>query len=363
MKQSRLMSGLTTLLAWALWFEFTPFCYPLQASPARATTTAKQEEEVRQAQQWLDEGVELFAKGKIAGAARDFEKVYKLFPNVPDVAFNYGMALETLQDFSRAIEPLEKAVAARPDDTVARLDLGVSYLGVNRFQDGMTELEKVLAADPNNIVAMFQLALAYHQLEKNDKADEWLRTLIERVPDSPLTYVYVARVFCMSHRFQSAKENVEHAIALDPKMAEAYFQLGMIEIGLARSEEGEKALQKALTLSPEMSKYIMAMGEFHLFIRHDAKEALPYFERTIQSDPDSAEAYLDLGDAYLRLRQLPLAEQALQRAIQLEAKERRRCHYLLGVTYKGEGRKAEAEREFATAQKLSGEEEIPPVLH
>jgi Flp pilus assembly protein TadD len=107
----------------------------------------------------------------------------------------------------------------------------------------------------------------------------------------------------------------------------------------------------------------MAMGEFHLFIRRDAKDAIPYFERTIQSDPDSGEAYLDLGDAYLRVRQLSLAEQALQRAIQLEAKETRRCHYLLGVTYQGEGKKAEAQHEFATAQRLSGEEETPAVLH
>jgi Flp pilus assembly protein TadD len=83
------------------------------------------------------------------------------------------------------------------------------------------------------------------------------------------------------------------------------------------------------------------------------------FERAIQPDPDSGEAYLDLGDAYLRLRELAPAEQALQRAIQCDARERRRCHYLLGVTYQREGKKAEADREFATAQKLTAEETIP----
>ncbi|MBI1984252.1 MAG: tetratricopeptide repeat protein, partial [Acidobacteria bacterium] len=71
--------------------------------------------------------------------------MYALYPDNPDVAFNYGLALQTLGQFERGIEPLRKAVTARPEDAEARLALGVCYLGVGSLPEGIAELEASLA--------------------------------------------------------------------------------------------------------------------------------------------------------------------------------------------------------------------------
>jgi len=171
----------------------------------------------------------------------------------------------------------------------------------------------------------------------------------------PLTYVYAARVFRIAREYVPAEKNVDHALALDPKLAEAHFERGMIEFGLDRDDEGEKSLRQALRLSPEMPKYNLAMGEYYLNIPHDSQASIPYFQRAIQSNPDDGEAYLDLGDAYLRLRKFAEAELSLRRAIELEAIEKRRSHYLLGLTYQREGKKTRAAQEFAIVEKMNPE--------
>ncbi len=335
---------------------FTPLG-ATQPPRQRHKPTPQQEAELRQAQGWLDEGIRQFSQGKLVEAAENFKKVYALFPDNPDVAFNYGMTLETLSQFQEAIPPLERAVQARPGDTTARMDLGVSYLGVHRLRKGIEELKKVVASEPQNIVAMFQIALAYHQLKDNADADTWVRRMVQRDPTSALTYVYVARVFRYAGECTKAEKNIAQAIALDPKLPEAYFERGLVEIGCSHNEAGKASLERALALSPEMPKYNLAMGEFYMGTLHEAEAGIPYFTRAIRSDPESGEAYLDLGEAYFRLHELPLAEQALRHAAELKPHQARRCHYLLGMTYEREGKIAEAKKEFAIVQKLAAQQE------
>jgi len=48
----------------------------------------------REPDRWNQEGLRLFAEGRFVDAARAFQKVYELFPNVPDVGYNLGLAYQ-----------------------------------------------------------------------------------------------------------------------------------------------------------------------------------------------------------------------------------------------------------------------------
>src|SRR5690554_2581504 len=68
----------------------------------------------------------------------------------------------------------------------------------------------------------------------------------------------------------------------------------------------------------------------------DYRERLPALEaRTVQR-PDDAAAYRDLGEAYAQLQRFELAQQALQRAYDLDADDPKTLYYL-GVAHEGVG--------------------------
>ncbi len=101
---------------------------PAQQSSS-AQTPMTEQERLCQAKEWEKEGTELFSKGQFGGAARACGKVYALYPDTLAVAFNYGYTRETLGQFEKAIGPLQKVVAARPQGNCSRGRLMAAPIG------------------------------------------------------------------------------------------------------------------------------------------------------------------------------------------------------------------------------------------
>lgn len=316
---------------------------------------APEEESVRRANFWNQEGMQFFAKGKYWQALQSFSKVFELYPDNPDVAFNYGMALQTLGQYQRAIAPLLKALEGRPADPDAHRSLAVCYVSLGRLEEGVAELEKSFSLDSSNIHTLFYLAVSYHKLRQDDKANQILQLMAERNTGSPLTAVYLARALRFNKNCPAAEKIIERAIQLAPELVEVHFERGSIARCQNRVEEAERSLQEALRLDPERPALNVALGEVYLLGRRDPDRAIPYFERAIQYDPDDAQAYYDLGNAQLKKNRIEAAKQSLTRAIRLDPEDRR-AHYLLGKVLQLQGDKAGAEEEFALSQKLQAQE-------
>lgn len=321
---------------------------------------AAEEERARQANAWNKQGMAFYSTGNYYAAAQAFRRVYSLYPDNPDVAFNYGIALQTLGRFESALAPLLKGISARPEDSAAHLSLGVCYLGLGRFPEGVVALEESLRGDPSNIQALFYLAIAYHKLNRDADANERLRWMAERNPQSPLTYLYTARALRMASKFTEAEEVILKSLELDPRSAEAYFERGCIERLLSHPEEAAKAFQEALRIHPEMPNAYIELGEVTLDNRIDPDAAMWYFRKALELNPDDARGLFDLGDCYLKKHEMEEAQKALEHAIEIDS-HLSRAHYLLGSILQRQGRNEEASREFAQARALGKQEHDPPI--
>ena len=351
------------LFAMALGFLQLLVClklYPDQSPQGQTRSNGEEEVRSRQANTWSSQGMTLYARGDYYGAAQVFEKVYSLYPENPDVAFNYGLTLQALGRFETALTPLLKATRARPEDSAAQLSLGVCYLGLGRLSEGVTRLEKSLTGDPANIQTLFYLAVAYHRLQRNGDANDRLRWMAERNPRSPLTYLYTARALRMASKFEEAEIVIRKSLELDSNSAEAYFEQGCIERCLGRPEQAERAFQEALRIHPEMPNAAVELGEVILNDRNDPQAALVYFQRVFQFNPSDARAEFDLGEAYLKTHQVQAAQDALVRAIELKP-DFSQAHYLLGSILQRLGRREQAEREFALAKEFGSREHDPRI--
>jgi len=63
-------------------------------------------------------------------------------------------------DFAAALDPLQKYIAERPDDSYAHFQLGYAYAGLKRFEEAKTEFSRAVALDSKMSAAHLNLGLA-----------------------------------------------------------------------------------------------------------------------------------------------------------------------------------------------------------
>ena len=345
MRRARILTPVGLFLAmagiFAVWASEEPSTSNREQALARA----------QEADHWNREGLRLFAEGRFAQAGEAFEKVYQLFPDVPDVSFNLGLAYKGAGKFEESIGPLEKAVMLRPEDAEVRLALGVSLLNVNRLREGAEQLEKSLESDPSSVNGLYFLAKAYYLLKEPDRAEQCLRWMFERNPDSALLHLRTGSVLRISGRYKDALERLNKAAALDPNLQDLHLELGLAYMGIKDGVAAQAALKEEIRRHPGSAEAHLALGELFLLVKRDYQRAIESIRQAQELGRESGRIELDLGEAYMRLGQREEAEQHLEQAVQLDPQQRR-AHYLLATVYQRQGKQVQAQEHFKIANSL-----------
>jgi serine/threonine-protein kinase len=116
---------------------------------------------------------------------------------------------------------------------------------------------------------------------------------------------------------KQARLAAERAVLLQPDLAEAHIALGYYHLRCRKAyDDALRALAAADRLQPNSGEVAEALGVVQRR-RGRMKEALDEFERAARLNPRSAELASDLGLTAWFLRDFPLADRHLDRAIQL----------------------------------------------
>jgi serine/threonine protein kinase/Flp pilus assembly protein TadD len=125
-----------------------------------------------------------------------------------------------------AIRFLTAAVAIRPGNAGARLNLGIALLAAGRLEEAVGEFGKAVALKPDYAMARHQLGLALSRQGRLDEAGAALRAAIELKPTSAATHNDLGVVLFGQGRFPEAAAEYGRAIELFPEYAEAHCNLG-----------------------------------------------------------------------------------------------------------------------------------------
>ena len=129
--------------------------------------------------------------------------------------------------------------------------------------------------------------------------------------------------------YKKAVETLSLLVASHPNSSHLHFELGNAYAHDKRYENAAKEYQACLRLNADDSEAMLLTAKAYVVVRRFG-QALPYALEYTHRQPQAAEGYLILGEAYRGLAKNPEAISALRRAVQPEPSNYD-AHYNLGL--------------------------------
>ncbi|HWQ83078.1 MAG TPA: tetratricopeptide repeat protein, partial [Anaerolineales bacterium] len=277
-------------------------------------------------------------RGAPIQAIRALERATQIAPNEAETWFSLAQAYRTSGDMDDARDCAEKALEKTSDPTAVQLLLAEIDLDTNETRAAHTRILAILEAQPEHPKALHILALT---LEKLNRSSEALATFDRLIPLSQAPFALELERARVLEKVQGAKASIE---ALT-QIVERYPAEPLALAGMARAllNDGQvqaavEAAQKALAYNNGQLDQI-ALADLNQRIGHHALQAgqldlaLHHLTLAVELDPNSLDAYLDLGSTYMERRQHNYALQIFNQAIAL-THEDYRPYYHAGLALK-----------------------------
>jgi tetratricopeptide (TPR) repeat protein len=250
-------------------------------------------------------------------------------------------------DFSAALDLLQKYIAERPDEPYAHFQLGYAYAGLKRWEEAKAEFSRAIALDPKMAPAHLNLGLVLMDSDPAGAAEAFRRAADLQPTESRPRYL---AGLALEHagKFTEAVEQYRAALVISPKDYECHFALGRAlirtndapgaeeqfreaiaargdsapaRLGLAdallaqkKYEAGADALAEYLKINPgDLAEHFERASALMEIDRYD--DALAELDRAEAGSAATAEGLKMRGDIYLRLKKWKEASDTLAQAI------------------------------------------------
>ena len=210
--RARLLAALLVGIASAAWAEGPHF----RVGPAGELNEPGKKQVSDEAQQLAKKAMVEMAKGDLAGAKKDFQKVLTLAPDNMATTINLGLVAYRQKQYAEAERLLKKAVRAQPEVGLGWLVLGVVFYDQEKLDAALAALAQAALLEPKN-------ASVHHYLGVTVGKKGWL---------------------------SGAEDEMRKAIEIEPGYAEAHFNLAVFYLQRTPPsvELARRHYQKALDL-------------------------------------------------------------------------------------------------------------------
>ena len=261
---------------------------------------------------------------------------------------------------AEAVGLLTRLVARSPGDAQARRLLAKALTAIGQPEQAVQELEEAHAAAPNDLELAFALASGYLRLKKVGAAVPLLARIAKERPIAQ-THVLIGRTYRDFKEYDRARAELRAALQKDPRARRAHYYLGTVGLmadGPVRLEEAIAEFRQELEVSPADPLASLRLG-IALMESRRPEEALPALDIAARSEPPETEAFHYLGRAQLAMDITKEAAVSLRRALELvkgppfDEVQRGSIHYNLALALRKLGASDEATAHFAAAELAS----------
>jgi tetratricopeptide (TPR) repeat protein len=280
----------------------------------------------------------------------DFDKVLELdqtyvlaYTGKGDLYYRYGDFDNSTAEFTKALESEDLIIQKVGEKGLASVyySRGRNYGKLYEYRKGALDYEKAVELDPTDpyptlMIALGHLTGNYKRLGEWNKLIEVCDYMLELKKDDPewLTAPHggytkyedkgVAYYNLMKQMANEAISNYNKLIELKPSVS-AYRGLGAVYLSLGECEKAKEAFEKALAMDNttiEEGTYTRMYSKYHsrgltYYEMREYDRAISDFNKSIELKSDYAEAYRDLGKAYVAIGDTANATEAFETAVSL----------------------------------------------
>lgn len=188
-------------------------------------------------------------------------------------------------DAATAIEFLERSIALNPSYySPTYVELAKAYQGAGQPQRAMELLEEAVAAYPDNFALRFNLGYHLQAAGRLDEALASYRRAAELVPDHPQLLNNIASVHLARGEPEEALAAMRQALELNPDDGRTWGNVGMVLGGSGQFEEAEEAFRRAVELLPSEASLHFNLG-LALMRQGKNADAIAALRRALEIDP------------------------------------------------------------------------------
>lgn len=195
-------------------------------------------------------------KESVTSSPESLEKEYNFY-------LSQGNLLIKKNDYAKAVDQINKAIALKPDASQAYNLLGVAYFFEKKYELAREKFEKAVDLDSS-------YAQAYSNL---------------------------GNVYFMRQKFEEAKEMFKKALSISSNLVSANFSLGTLLLNQGKIEEGTRYISKGVELDP------------HFLERHNALVV-----EFSSAEYSFSETYFAFAKAYATLSDIEKTAEYLEKA-------------------------------------------------
>jgi tetratricopeptide (TPR) repeat protein len=241
--------------------------------------------------------------------------------------YNKGFA----ENYKKAVEQFEKALAEDPKFSQAALYLGRAYNALYEDQLAEKYFRRALEIDPDYVEARASFGGMLLDIGNFDEAIRQLNAAVQRDPNYALAWSLLAEAYRMKDLYPQSIEAARKAIRLSPSNAEAHFFLAD-SLRLSGSyQEAESEYREYLRLSDFQSKLAGKVNYYVLGFLVGAGKKKRAAQQDIWRDLRSL-AYFGLGDCERLLSRPDPAIENYLKALSYD-KDDPKVHWALGLAF------------------------------
>lgn len=219
----------------------------------------------------------------------------KINPSNIDALYELAYCYELEGDKSELCNFLDEYLDKTPYSFDAWFLLGNTFSNLEDFEKAIDAYDYALAIKDDFISAIFNKANALVRLERYDEARSCFEETLNSDISPSLIYYYIGDCYHNSDDFESALKFYKKSVQDDENFGDAWLAIGQALESLDRISEGIHYVKKAINIDQNHGTYWGVLGEFQQKLGF-LSDAIISFEKSIELDPEDYTNYLGLAD-------------------------------------------------------------------
>ena len=302
------------------------------------------------ASSYNDLGVMRAKDSKFVEAAEFFKQAAAWNPGLPGLDRNWGFASFKAEQYSDAVPPLERHLAAHPDDAFVRQLLGLSYFIEEKYPQTLEVLKPLTKNPPDDPGLLFAWGTALVRTRQSEAAADIFRRLLLQNASNPAVHFLLGQAYAQQEDYPNALSELKNALQLDARLPEVHYYTGIVYLHQSNFDAAAEEFRAELALRPDDSIATYHLG-YTLLAQGQLPEAVAILQKVIRAKPDYEPAQFELGRALLRQGDAAAAVEPLEIATRLTP-DHDAAYFQLSQAYRRTGRVAEAGEALAKYQRL-----------